>query len=162
MSQALFNKLGGLRFWDAEQIMRRNQAIDRIALHVTQALKAVNPAWRFFRCETPILTPSNYISDEYVYGNDVFCTNHDAGGHGIYLRPETTAGSYAYIDWLLTQPKIKLPICVWQAGKSFRRETDDGASARKLRFNEFWQLEFQCCYAEGTKADYQYSEMLLL
>ena len=48
-----------------------------------------------------------------------------------------------------------MPLCVWQARKSFRRETNDGATAEKLRFNEFWQLEFQCIYRADTKADYR-------
>lgn len=48
----------------------------------------------------------------------------------------------------------KLPFCVWQAGKVFRRETNDGASAAKLRFSDFWQLEFQCIYRTDTKVDY--------
>jgi glycyl-tRNA synthetase len=67
------------------------------------------------------------------------------------LRPETTASSY---EWAR---KIggRLPLCIWQAGKSFRRELSDGATAAKLRFNEFWQLELQCIYAVGTKADYR-------
>ncbi|RUM43225.1 MAG: hypothetical protein DSY80_05970 [Desulfocapsa sp.] len=135
--------------------MQRQHLQERIVFVVKHILRQTNPAWRFFQCETPILTPADYISDEYVSGNDVYNTNDMAAGQGVYLRPETTAGSYAYMDWLLNQPKRKLPLCVWQAGKSFRKETNDGASAKKLRFNEFWQLEFQCVYAEGTKADYQ-------
>jgi hypothetical protein len=31
---------------------------------------------------------------------------------------------------------------------------NDGASAAKLRFNEFYQLEFQCIYSKTSKADY--------
>ena len=37
-------------------------------------------------------------------------------------------------------------------GQSFRQERMDGATAAKLRFNAFYQLEFQCIYAEGTAA----------
>ena len=44
---------------------------------------------------------------------------------------------------------------VWQVGKSFRVEKSDGATASKLRFNEFHQLEFQCIYSAGTKAHYR-------
>jgi len=44
---------------------------------------------------------------------------------------------------------------MWQVGKSFRRELTDGATAAKLRFLEFTQLEFQCIYSSNTKADYR-------
>lgn len=75
------------------------------------------------------------------------------GPHFLRLRPETTQSSYMYAKSL----NKKLPLCVYQKGKSFRRELNDGATASKLRFNEFWQLEFQCIYSDSTKADYRAS-----
>ncbi|RUM46528.1 MAG: hypothetical protein DSY80_01950 [Desulfocapsa sp.] len=155
MSTALFDEIGGLRFWNEREILSRTHVQEQLVLAVKIGLRRVNPAWRFFQCETPILTPETHIHAEYVGGSDVYITNGKAAGHGLYMRPETTAGSYAYMKQLLNKSKVRLPLCVWQAGKSFRQEVNDGASAAKLRFNEFWQLEFQCCYAEGTKADYQ-------
>ena len=50
------------------------------------------------------------------------------------------------------KPK-KLPLCVWQSGKSFRKE-GQGQRANRLRFFEFYQLEFQSIYSKGTGADY--------
>jgi glycyl-tRNA synthetase len=47
---------------------------------------------------------------------------------------------------------VRLPLCVWQAGKSFRREQDQ--TTRHMRLKEFWQQEFQCAYAADTANDY--------
>lgn len=149
MSKALY-KFGGLRFWSEEEIELRESFQARTANTVSRTLRDMNPAWRIFRAEGPCLCPSDQISEAYS-DDDVFCTNHKAGGDNLYLRAETTPSSYAAARHI----GGKMPLCVWQSGKSFRRETNDGASAKKLRFNEFWQLEFQCIYAIGTKADYR-------
>lgn len=149
MSEALY-KFGGLRFWNEDEIELREAFQRRSASVVRSTLLDINPAWRFARVEGPCLSPRDRISDAYDDG-DIFATNHIAGGAPLYLRAETTPTSYAYARYL----GGKMPLCVWQAGKSFRRETNDGASAAKLRFNEFWQLEFQCIYRADAKADYR-------
>jgi glycyl-tRNA synthetase len=151
MSEALF-KLGGLRFWHQDEIELRGAFQARAAAVVRRTLEAANPAWRFVRCEGPILHPRSQISSAYD-DSDIFVTNDIRGGEALCLRAETTPSSYAYARWL----GGKLPLCVWQAGISSRRETNDGASASKLRFNSFWQLEFQCIYRLDTKADYRAS-----
>ncbi len=153
MSEAIY-EFAGLRFWNEDEIELREAFQARAVSVVRRTLLAMNPAWRFMRVEGPILTPQDRISAAYG-PDDVFVTNHMAGGNPLHLRPETTASSYA------AARKIggKLPLCVWQVGKSFRRETNDGASAAKLRFNEFWQLEFQCIYGTDTKADYRSAVM---
>jgi len=143
-------KLGGLPFWSETQIQLRELFQQRIVFVVSQALRDMNHAWSIHRCEGPILTPEDYISAAYDE-TDVFVTNHNANNQSLVLRPETTASSYAYARAL----GKKLPLCVWQSGKSFRRELNDGARASKLRFLEFYQLEFQCIYANNTKADYR-------
>lgn len=149
MSAALYD-IGGLRFWSEDEIELREAFQARAVPVVKRTLTALNPAWRYFRVEGPCLSPRDRISD--AYGDaDLFATNHHAGGGKLYLRAETTPSSYAFARTV----QGKLPICVWQAGKSFRRETNDGASAAKLRFHEFWQLEFQCIYRADTKADYR-------
>jgi glycyl-tRNA synthetase len=149
MSDALY-ELGGLRFWSEDEIELREAFQSRAVSVVRRTLLAMNPAWSFIRAEGPCLAPRSKIGPAYS-DDDVFVTNHIAGGEALCLRAETTPSSYA----VARASRRKLPLCVWQAGKSFRRETNDGASASKLRFNEFWQLEFQCIYAEGTKADYR-------
>lgn len=149
MSEALY-KLGGLRFWSEDEIELREAFQRRVAEVVRRTLLDLNPAWRFARCEGPILAPRSAIGAAYDDA-DVFVTNHVAGGEPLALRAETTPSSYLYARHL----GGKLPLCVWQAGISARRETNDGASAAKLRFNAFWQLEFQCIYRADTKADYR-------
>lgn len=149
MSEALY-QLGGLRFWTQEEIEAREAFTLAASRLVTRTLSTMNPAWRHFRTEGPCLSPRDRISDAYS-DDDLFRTNHAAGGGDLYLRAETTPSSYAVARHI----GGKLPLCIWQVGKVFRRETNDGASAAKLRFNDFWQLEFQCIYAEGTKADYR-------
>jgi glycyl-tRNA synthetase len=149
MSEALFG-FGGLRFWHEHEIELRDAFQSRVANVVRKTLLDLNPAWRFARCEGPILHPRSQISAAYD-DSDIFVTNDMRGGEPLCLRAETTPSSYAYARRF----GGKLPICVWQSGISSRREMNDGASAAKLRFNSFWQLEFQCIYRADTKADYR-------
>jgi glycyl-tRNA synthetase len=155
MSQALY-ELGGLRFWDEEEIRLRDRVVDDVSFIMKNTLGSHNPSWSFFRVEGPCLSPRDQISSSYDE-DDIFVTNHTAAGSKLCLRAETTPTSYAYARWLekTGDKRAKAPFCVWQVGKSFRRETNDGASAKKLRFNEFYQLEFQCIYSDTTKADYR-------
>lgn len=153
MSEALYG-FGGLQFWTEREIMLRAQIIARMSSLVMSTLHDINRRWSFARVDGPIITPARHINDAYD-GDDVWVLNALLGGSHPALRPETTASSYVYADYLIKSGKEALPLCVWQAGKSFRRETNDGASAAKLRFNEFYQLEFQCIYALDTKADYR-------
>jgi len=150
MSVDLYDGIAGLRFWTEDEINLREAFTARCADVVRRTLLAMNPAWRFARCEGPILTPRDRLSAEYS-DDEVFPVTWEKGARQWALRPETTASSYAYARSL----GGKLPLCVWQAGKSFRVEKNDGASAAKMRFNEFWQLEFQCIYSAGSSADYR-------
>lgn len=152
MSKALYNT-GGLRFWNQEQIMLRKQSSEQIVATVRNALMNINPAWRFEQCEGPVITPSNYISSAYTE-DDIWVLKSKIGEQDAALRAETTASSYLYAEHLLNNG-YRMPLCVWQEGRSYRREILDGASASRLRFNEFWQLELQCIYSPTTKADYR-------
>jgi glycyl-tRNA synthetase len=154
MSTALY-PTDGLRFWSEEEILVRDMISSRTNFMIKKALLAKNPAWEFFQIEGPILTPRSFVSPEYT-GDDIFETNHEAAGEQLVLRGETTASSYTAARHLeKTNKRAKLPFCVYQVGKSFRREKADGASPSKLRFNEFYQAEWQCIYSVGTKADYR-------
>lgn len=152
MSIALYDK-GGLRFWNEDEIIRREYFIRAIEGAIRCGLLKLNSSWTFHRVDAPCLVPSATISDSYD-DTDVFICTGD-----LSLRPETTNGSYLYARHLNSNG-YKYPMCVWQAGKSYRRETNDGASASKLRFNEFYQLEFQCIYSKTSKADYRTILML--
>jgi glycyl-tRNA synthetase len=146
--------VGGLRFWTEREILLRDQAIGRLRLAVGDALSRLNSAWTYHRVEGPVLTPRKYISPAYDE-NDIFSVTGCIGDQDAALRAETTASSYLYAVSLLKSGEAKMPTCIWQAGKSFRRETNDGARASELRFNEFYQCEFQCIYRADTKADYR-------
>ena len=153
MSEALYTS-GGLRFWNEEEIKYRERLIQVIPSIVEGCLKSVNNGWDFRRVEGPTLAPRSCINAEYGE-DDLFMTNHVVGGEEIALRAETTHSSYAMARVIEASKKYPFPLCVWQSGKSYRRERSDGARASKLRFNEFYQLEFQCLYSSTTMTDYR-------
>ena len=152
MSEALY-PTGGLRFWSEREILLREQFVARLFLAVRDPLTALNPAWQFRRVEGPVVTPRPRISPEYADA-DLWTLGRPVGTESAALRAETTASSYLYAHALLQRGDAKLPLCVWQHGKSFRAESNDGATPSQLRFNEFYQLEFQCAFKTDSKADY--------
>lgn len=143
----------GLVHWSDRDIRLREMMIAHFAGETAAFLTSANPAWDIRRVEAPILTPRELISDAYG-PDDVFVqgrrSEHD---HDLVLRPETTPSTYAYMQHLLeSHGRVRLPLCVWQAGKSFRREQDQ--PAKHVRLKEFWQMEFQCAYTADTANDY--------
>jgi glycyl-tRNA synthetase len=142
----------GLVWWSEEEIQTRRMVFDYFVRNVKTALLDLNLAWRFFECETPILMPLISINESYDT-EDYFNLDDMA------LRPETTFGSYEVAKRILEQ-KNRLPICVYQQGKSFRNEQDKALS--NMRLKEFWQLEFQCLYSITTANDYQVAMLPLL
>jgi glycyl-tRNA synthetase len=151
MSNAFYD-IESLRFYDEAEIELREMMTARIANNVKRTLAQVNSAWKVYRVEGPLLTPRNFVSPSYDE-DDIFITQIEKAGSKLVLRPETTVSSYEFARKKYAREKF--PLCVWQVGKSFRVEKSDGATAAKLRFNEFYQLEFQCIYSVGTKADYR-------
>ncbi len=162
----LYNK-NGLVHWTQKEIRIREILRDYFVAEITEALYKLNKAWTFHQCDAPILqapilSPPNVRNEELeVYNvlgerNNERIAIHDYD-RPLCLRPETTKGSYVYADWLQQNPQsIKLPLGVYQYGKSFRREQDQ--PTKFMRLKEFYQLEFQCIYSEGTKCDY-FAEM---
>lgn len=143
----------GLVHWTERDIRVRESAITHLSAEVSTTLKAINPAWDICRVEAPLLVPRTMISEAYG-DEDIFVqqrlSEHD---HELVLRPETTPSTYVYMTHLLaSHAKVRLPLCVWQAGKSFRREQDQ--ATKHVRLKEFWQMEFQCAYAADTANDY--------
>lgn len=150
MSKALYHNIGGLRFWSEDEIERRQSFTNTLTSCFRRELQSMNPAFRVFQVEGPCLTPEDFLGEAYQDG-DAFQVNYVKAGKDFFLRGETTASTY---QWAKVSGEKK-PVCFWQVGKSFRTEANDGASASKLRFNEFWQLEYQIIYATTTKADYR-------
>lgn len=137
----------GLVFWSEREINLRSMFSRYFADELRSALLAVNPAWRFYQTEAPLLTPRSLISENYT-DEDVWVQKGDA----LVLRPETTPGSYAFARHIFDHQLDKPPVCVWQAGKSFRREQDQ--VTKHMRLKEFYQQEFQCIYTSDTANDY--------
>ena len=158
MSKALLPS-AGLRWWNQVELAHRQLAEQVLHRTVSTALSQLNSAWQFRRCEAPMLIPQSMISPAYNE-DDVFFLRREMMDQPMVMRPETTEGSYMHARHLLDVlgPK-QLPLCVWQVGKSYRVERSDGASASKLRFNEFTQAEWQCIYRADTKADYRAAVM---
>jgi glycyl-tRNA synthetase len=137
----------GLVFWTEEEILLRRHFEQRFAQGVKQILRSTNRAWDLIQVEAPLLTPTELLSSSYSdddrYGFD----------NGLSMRPETTPGSYAYLRHILSNHSgVRAPICVWQVGKSFRREQEK--SYKHMRLQEFYQQEFQCLYSADTMNDY--------
>lgn len=141
-----FEVKNGFVVYDERDISFREYSIQQICAGLYGILRDLNSAWRFYRVETPILIPAEEVSKEYDESY-YFKTSES-----LALRPETTFGSYQILLEMLNSYTHKLPLCVWQAGKSFRNEQDK--TFKNIRFKEFYQLEFQCAYAIGSKADY--------
>ncbi len=136
----------GLVFWSEEEIRLRKMLEQHFVESLKACLRSQNRAFEFIQVEAPILTPSVFINANYE-ADDMFVLED------LILRPETTMGSYAYARHLLeSQCGVRLPIVVWQHGKSFRREQDQ--PTKFMRLKEFYQLEFQCVYSPQTKNDY--------
>ena len=135
----------GLVFYSGVDIRARQFIAQELQIAVMGILRGLNRAWVEFQIEAPCFIPTEFVSKEYT-ADDVFHVTEE-----LTLKPETTASSYAWAEKNLVQ-QVSPPYVIWQAGKSFRREKDKTFS--NLRFKEFYQLEFQCIYTEGSKADY--------
>src|SRR5271157_451071 len=151
--------VNGLIFWSEREINARKIVETHLVQAMKDSLKSMNRAWEFFQVEAPILTPWEFINKNYTDA-DLFATNgtaKDSAGNdsNLIARPETTMGSYAYAKHLLNphnETKVRMPLVVWQHGKSFRREQDQ--PTKFMRLKEFYQLEFQCIYGLTTQMDY--------
>lgn len=152
--------INGLVFWNEREIKARERFRDFFAEELKAALLGMNPQWTFHWVEAPLLTPRsllnvNYTADD-IWEQDMRETPIDRLSSGftvLALRPETTPGSYAYAQALLKgHTGVKPPVCVWQAGKSFRREIIQ--PTKHMRLKEFYQQEFQCVYTADTAKDY--------
>jgi glycyl-tRNA synthetase len=153
MSYALYNGLAGLRFWRQSELRLRERLKLAIVDCVQSALLDLNQMWVFEEVETPPIMPLSRMSAAYDR-SDVFMLLDPPGGlEPFAMRAETTEGTYAIAETIMRTTNRRPPLGFYQMGPSFRRETSDGATAAKLRFNAFVQLEFQLIHSADTKAD---------
>ncbi len=153
----------GLVYYDEADIETREFLIRFISRELRDAMRKLNRGIDFVRVETPCLIPQQiaqpHIDAKFPLWQVAWKQDTDAlipeEVTGFYLRPESTHCTYAMFRELYPESlrlKKVLPLCLWQAGLSFRVEQDK--TFRNLRFKQFYQMEFQLAYAEGTKADY--------
>lgn len=143
-------------FWTEEEIKIRNAMAENFAFGIGNILREMNKAFQIVQIEAPILTPRPLVNQNYTSG-DIFIPailahNDVPVFDNLAFRPETTMGSYQYAQHAITHQQLKLPVCVWQHGKAFRREQD--SPSKKVKLKEFYQQEFQCIYGLTTMADY--------
>jgi glycyl-tRNA synthetase len=146
----LYNK-NGLIFWSQEEIKLRRMFEDYFSSELINSLRKQNSAFQMVQVEAPLLTPLELINKGYT-SEDIYMLDE------LALRPETTMGSYEYAKHILSgynEIKQKLPIVIWQHGKSFRKEQDQ--ATKFMRLKEFYQLEFQIIFSQNTANDYSIS-----
>ncbi|MNU53390.1 Glycine--tRNA ligase [compost metagenome] len=145
--------VNSLVHWEEREIVRRDELVRHFSDEIRFFLRSVNPAWDVRRIEAPVLVPRDIISNAYT-NEDVWVQERLSETETeLVLRPETTPTTYAYMMHLLnTHSRTKLPLCVWQAGRSFRREQEQSSS--HMRLKEFWQMEFQAAFTADTGMDY--------
>lgn len=148
----LFN-VNSLVHWEEREINMRDHMVRFFSEEVRSFLRSVNPAWDVRRVEAPALTPRALISDAYTNA-DIWAQEQLTETEApLVLRPETTPSTYVYMQHILgNHSRTRLPLCVWQAGRSYRREQEQ--PTKHMRLKEFWQLEFQCAYTADSGNDY--------
>jgi glycyl-tRNA synthetase len=150
---SLYN-VNSLVHWDERQIETRERATRFIADELRRFLKSTNRAWEMERVEAPVMLPRSMVNANYGADDLWVFDRHDEAEEQLVARPETTAGTYAWmVHRLGQQDGLKLPWCVWQAGLSFRAERDQVLS--HVRLKQFHQFEAQCAYTADTANDYQ-------
>jgi glycyl-tRNA synthetase len=138
----------GLIFWTQEEIKLRRMFEEFFSSVILRSLRKQNSAFSMTQVEAPLLTPIELINKGYT-AEDIFMLGD------LALRPETTMGSFEYAKWLLNthnEIKQRVPLIVFQHGKSFRKEQDQ--PTKFMRLKEFYQLEYQIIFSSSTGADY--------
>ncbi|MCZ7861395.1 hypothetical protein O9X98_08295 [Agrobacterium salinitolerans] len=145
--------VNSLVHWEERDISMRDDMVRFFSDEVRHFLRSENPAWDMRRIEAPTLIPRALISDAYT-DEDIWAQQRVSPTETeLVLRPETTPSTFIYMRHLLeSHTKTKLPLCVWQAGRSYRREQEQ--PTKHVRLKEFWQLEFQCAFTSDTGNDY--------
>ncbi len=145
--------VNSLVHWEEREILRREEFIRHFSEEVRAFLRSINPAWDMRRVEAPTLIPRHMISDAYENADIWAQEKITLTETELVLRPETTPSTYAYMNHLLdSHSGTRLPLCVWQAGRSYRREQEQ--TTAHMRLKEFWQMEFQAAFTADTGMDY--------
>nr|WP_206113909.1 aminoacyl--tRNA ligase-related protein [Rhizobium laguerreae] len=145
--------VNSLVHWEEREIHLRDHMIGFFSQEVRSFLRSVNPAWDVRRVEAPALMPRSLVSSAYSNADIWIQEQLSTSDIALVLRPETTPSTYVYMQHILgNHSKTRLPLCVWQAGRSYRREQEQ--PSKHMRLKEFWQLEFQCAFTADSGNDY--------
>lgn len=126
--------VNSLVHWEERDIRLRDDLTRFFSDEISSFLRSVNPAWDVRRVEAPTLMPRSLVSDAYSNGDIWVQERLSETDTEVALRPETTSSTYVYMQHLLgNHSRTRLPLCVWQAGKSFRREQDQPTKHVRLR-----------------------------
>lgn len=140
--------------WTEQEIEVRDALIREIPVIIREAWQTLNSAVCMRRVETPCLCSQASFRSHLDEGFPIMEIHNTQR----VLRPETTAGTVEAFNLLYpmeSQRNRAMPLCIWQAGKSFRdEENKDSMRVSKLRLREFYQIEFQLFVNHGTKANY--------
>jgi glycyl-tRNA synthetase (class II) len=146
----------GFVLYNEKDLLARQMIVTIFTHKLQKALTLLNRAVRFIQIETPMLTYKEALKGHEETGFDLVKAGFSKHGAAeMYLRPETTFGTYAAFRALYPEEqkrKKEMPVCLWQFGKSFRDE--QSRPFGELRFKEFYQLEYQFFFAPDSKADY--------
>ncbi len=146
----------GFVIYDERDLLAREIIVKTITQSLGKVLCGLNRAVRVVQVETPMLTPTRALAGHEKIGFDLVKSSFQKHGDQVmYLRPETTFGTFAAFRAIFKEEasrKKQLPVVLWQYGKSFRDE--QSRPMDELRFKEFYQLEYQLFASADSKADY--------
>lgn len=146
--------INGFPFWNEKEIRDREMIRDYFDRTMRTTILDINPGVDIRMVEAPTLIRWADINPGYTE-EDIWVIKEEELGHrfdGMVLRPETTPGTYFVAKDLLNRRAIKPPFCLYQCGKSYRREQEHPSKYMRLR--EFYQMEWQWLYTEDTANDY--------
>ena len=105
----------------------RENLIRYFTRYLELELAKVNPAFRFFRIESPIL----FVNDKSAVRHTTMYAAHVAASNLLEAK---------------TGPKYKLPLVIWEHGKTFQ--------VGKKQTTESYTLEYNVLYSKSTSTQY--------
>ena len=124
------------------ELETRDMLIGYFSRFLEYQLLQVNPAFRFFRIETPLVIPYELEQDQRAPARI-----NTSGEHT--LRCGTRSSAFFEVRNILdgsSGVRQRLPIVVWQKGKVFQQI--------EATIQETYNLEYHICYSQSTATNY--------
>ena len=109
----------GLVLWDEAEIAAREHLTAHLAREIRKPPPLDHSGVAVLPSGSPTLTPRGLINPNY--GDADLWTQPDTD---LVLRPERRWAAALYARKLLADKGGLMPFCIWQAGKSYRKEQD--------------------------------------